>query len=282
MLLSFINYFAGAILIKINSMKIFIIFSLILSSTLYAQVDSLRSQYEVIYSVKFLSDTLNKNSVREENLSLLIKDQQSLFRSTKKAYSDSIAMDIGKKAWDRPIDGRIILNMKNVPLVYFKSEVFYNDRQQIIYKDLMGTRLSYPLHDIIQWKIETETKVIESYLCKKATGKYNNRNYVAWFTQEVPIPDGPYVFKGLPGLILEVYDTRDYYHFSMQSITQTTKPMLPMKDVFATVYSNFLKARKNILDNPVGALSRQTGYNIKPEDALRINENIRRANNYID
>lgn len=49
----------------------------------------LKSQYEVIYRVKMFPDTLLKINVIEEDLSLLIKGNKSLFKSTKKALRDS-------------------------------------------------------------------------------------------------------------------------------------------------------------------------------------------------
>lgn len=59
------------------------------------------------------------------------------------------------------------------------------------------------------WKIHAETKIILGYTCKKATTEShpftkNKRNIVAWYTEEIPISDGPTNYSGLPGLILEV------------------------------------------------------------------------------
>src|SRR5690606_29127872 len=158
--------------------------------------------YEVIYRVRMYTDTTSKSNVIEENVSLLIKDDKSLFKSTKKAIRDSIAMAVGKKSFENPVGGKVILDMRTVPGVDFKSEVFSENGKQTVYKELLKNRFSYPLEDPIEWKIEDETKTISTYLCKKATGKYKGRNYIAWFTEAVPIPNGPYVFKGLPGLIL--------------------------------------------------------------------------------
>jgi len=263
-------------------MRFYILFSILFSSILYSQSDSLKSQYEVIYKIKSFNDTLYKYNAAEENLSLLIKGHKSLFRSTQKAISDSIAMAIGKKSFENPVDGKVILDMKNVPGVYFKSEVFSDNGKQTIYKELMRNRFSFPLEDPIQWKIGNETKIIENYSCKKATGKYKGRHYVAWFTEAIPIPDGPYVFKGLPGLVLEVYDPSDNIHFTMVSFKKVVKPMTLMKDAFATKYSTFYKARQNSIDNAAGVLSNQTGITLKPADIARINSNAKRNNNYLD
>ncbi|WP_297063293.1 GLPGLI family protein, partial [uncultured Duncaniella sp.] len=34
------------------------------------------------------------------------------------------------------------------------------------------------------------------------------RNWTAWYTEEIPITDGPWKFGGLPGLILKVEDDK--------------------------------------------------------------------------
>jgi len=52
-----------------------------------------------------------------------------------------------------------------------------------------------------QWKLVSGEKKIGNYLCNKAI---NDKNEIAWYCPEIPINDGPYLFQGLPGLILEV------------------------------------------------------------------------------
>ncbi len=262
--------------------KLEILFFLVVNNILYSQSDTLKSQYEIIYRIKSFADTLTQKEAMEEDLSLLISGKKSLFRSTQKAISDSIAMSIGKKSVENAINGKVVVDMRNVPRTYFKSEVFSDNGKQTIYKELMRNKFSFPLEDPIQWKVGSETKMIESYLCKKATGKYKGRHYVAWFTESIPIPDGPYVFKGLPGLVLEVYDPNDNIHFTMISFKKVVKPMTLMKDVFATKYSMFYKARQNSIDNAAGVLSNQTGITLKPADIARINSNAKRVNNYLD
>nr|WP_314499722.1 GLPGLI family protein [uncultured Chryseobacterium sp.] len=257
-------------------------FFISVSNFLFSQSDIFNSEYEVIYSIRMLSDTLQPENVMQENSSLLISNNRSLFKSTKKAIRDSVAMAIGKKSFGNPVDGKVILDMRNVPAVNFKSEVFLDGGKQTVYKELLKNSFAYPLEDTVIWKIEDETKTVAAYLCRKATGRYKNRNYTAWFAEKIAIPDGPYVFKGLPGLVLEVYDTNNYVNFSMVSFKKVSKPIILIKDSIKTDFLTFTKARRNYLDNPSGTFTNQTGISLNPAVVSRVNANSNRFNNYID
>jgi GLPGLI family protein len=70
------------------------------------------------------------------------------------------------------------------------------------------------------WKLGKETKMIGSYTCYKATATREvvNRSFkkdgsttdtstvdvVAWYTPQIPLSQGPDIYWGLPGLIMEV------------------------------------------------------------------------------
>lgn len=58
--------------------------------------------------------------------------------------------------------------------------------------------------DEFYWIITDETQTINGYLCKKAV-RMDIKNFEAWFTEEIPISDGPSSYCGLPGLILKTY-----------------------------------------------------------------------------
>ena len=63
------------------------------------------------------------------------------------------------------------------------------------------------------WKILNQRKQILNYSCQAATTTYLGRTYTAWFAPAIPIHEGPWKFSGLPGLILDVSDSRGHYVF---------------------------------------------------------------------
>ncbi|WP_159018064.1 GLPGLI family protein [Algibacter sp. L3A6] len=70
----------------------------------------------------------------------------------------------------------------------------------------------------INWTISNKFKSIGGYKCQKAEGNFRGRNYTTWFAIEIPLPFGPWKLNGLPGLILEAYDTKKEVYFYFKSI----------------------------------------------------------------
>tara|TARA_R110002049_G_scaffold65035_1_gene170960 strand:+ start:89282 stop:90106 length:825 start_codon:yes stop_codon:yes gene_type:complete len=75
----------------------------------------------------------------------------------------------------------------------------------------------------INWKILDETKKIGKLDCTKATCSFKGRDYTAWFSTSIPLPYGPWKLQGLPGLILEAYDTDKEIYFYFKSIEYPSK-----------------------------------------------------------
>ena len=71
------------------------------------------------------------------------------------------------------------------------------------------------------WKISDEHRQILKYDCVKATCTFRGRDYEAWFTSSIPMSYGPWKFGGLPGLILEIYDSKKEYIFECKGIQKT-------------------------------------------------------------
>lgn len=78
-----------------------------------------------------------------------------------------------------------------------------------------------------KWDIKDETEILGKYACQKATTNFGGRKWIAWFTTQIPIPDGPYKFGGLPGLILKIEDSDKNHSFELVEIQKNNGGILP-------------------------------------------------------
>lgn len=71
---------------------------------------------------------------------------------------------------------------------------------------------------LINWKYLQGEKNILNYSCKKAVGTFRGRNYTAYYSEKIPISNGPYKFNGLPGLIMEISSDDKFIKFEASQI----------------------------------------------------------------
>lgn len=133
-----------------------------------------------------------------------------------------------------------------------------SQRPYVLLKDYLNkTILSNVLYgklvDTIQhsWVFQPESKKILGYDCKKAITKFRGRDYVAFYCPSIPISNGPYKFQGLPGLILEVFSTDKFIHYTAQNIFKNEKGKLEIKKEWyddTISYSTFKKKKNEEMD----------------------------------
>lgn len=68
------------------------------------------------------------------------------------------------------------------------------------------------------WTITDETENYLGFVVQKATGHHLGRDYIAWFTSEIPVSDGPRRLNGLPGLILKAESIDGFVQYSAMNI----------------------------------------------------------------
>lgn len=61
--------------------------------------------------------------------------------------------------------------------------------------------------NLIKWTISPEIEDYNGMKVQKATGELSGRTWNVWFTQEIPLIDGPYKFKNLPGFVVKAEDS---------------------------------------------------------------------------
>jgi GLPGLI family protein len=76
---------------------------------------------------------------------------------------------------------------------------------------------------VFNWQLENEYQTIFNYSCQKATVSFRGREWTSWFTPEIPIPDGPWKFGGLPGIILKVSDNQNQFVYECTGLENLKK-----------------------------------------------------------
>lgn len=88
-------------------------------------------------------------------------------------------------------------------------------------------KYSEPMSEMV-WQICDSAKTVLGYECIMATTDYHGRKWTAWFSPEIPVPDGPWKFQGLPGLILEASEPSGVHVFTATGLEQSDMEMVPM------------------------------------------------------
>ncbi|MFZ4931976.1 GLPGLI family protein [Chryseobacterium sp. Mn2064] len=73
----------------------------------------------------------------------------------------------------------------------------------------------YQTDDPMKWNLSNETKMADQYLLQKATTSFGGRSWTAWFCKDIPYNEGPYKFRGLPGLIFQIYDSKSQFKYNL-------------------------------------------------------------------
>lgn len=102
-----------------------------------------------------------------------------------------------------------------------KEAIFrnYSNMTQIVHQryDLSNWQLN---EEIIQpkWIIQDSIINLMGFECIKATTHFRGREWTAFFSPEIPIPEGPWKLIGLPGIVLKAYDAKKEYCYEVLEI----------------------------------------------------------------
>lgn len=203
--------------------NIILVLNLIISISAFAQKETYVTEYEIKYEVDY-QYFVDDEERSQETLYLFTGDKASVFVNHNKAREEEIRQKMRDMMHAR---GRVVSFEAGIISSEFGME-FYKDFEsgqiwrlmEIADRDYAFLEEDAP----VEWSITNETKTYEGYEAQKATTTYAGRDYVAWFSLEIPIADGPYVFTGLPGLIVELYDVGELFKFSLLSVKKLEEP----------------------------------------------------------
>ena len=227
-----------------------------------------QSTLRITYKATSVPNPQNTSNPQEDIVVLEIGENDiSRFYSDSKRRVDSL-VQVAVQRNPSNIDISALMKENGISSTGDPREVFTNyPKGKLSVTDHILTSSYIYEEDLaaISWKIEMKNKEILNYSCQKAVGNFRGRHYEAWFTPELPINNGPWKFKGLPGLILEVRDSDNHYVFEAIGIEQTETPILfPEKKYIKTNREELNKIRKRMNDDPMGLIQNAfPGGNVK-------------------
>ncbi|WP_291069194.1 MULTISPECIES: GLPGLI family protein [unclassified Empedobacter] len=223
------------------------------NSSNYSQTNFELSDYNITYDYKVVRNIKNPEKAKAGLALLQIGKRYNKFVDYNRIGSDSIDEKHSHL-------GTVNANDINISMAQrFKSAFRYQiiidkEKDQLtfadkIYHDSFFYKETLPKLD---WKLLNDTKQILNYTAKKATVNYGGRKWTAWYTDEIPMNAGPYKFYGLPGLILEIYDDKEHYHFTANASNQNPKQIYLAqgeKTPIKVKKTEFYKAEKDYHEN---------------------------------
>ncbi|MBT2558579.1 GLPGLI family protein [Hymenobacter sp. ISL-91] len=232
-----------------------------------------------VYNVTYQQDSTNIGK-KSELMTLTITPNYSLFESNYSHLADSVIKS--------PSFNQSSVNLLGTYLRSAFTQKIYKiyTGSRIEYYDKIGQKVFHIKQDnkSIKWNILNEKKEISGFSCQKAATTYAGRNWEAWFTKDIPISDGPYKFSGLPGLIIELKDSRNSYAFELIKLkrnTSTVKVEFPINTT-QTTYKEYTRAKSDWLYNGVSQVTRKNSPNNYAKEMEEYKQKQARKNNPIE
>jgi len=201
---------------KIISLLFFLIF---IFHSLYSQHRKILDtvQLSFTYNYTFKHDSLNIEYETEMEMILQIGKKHSSFTSKNMYLLDSISFSMPDYETSAGFKKLVpYIQMYHTPRLCNYNLIKINNLNTTMYGTPSDAEYVAVDNRKILWNINFNTDtLIYGYKCKKATTHFAGRNYIAWFTHQIPIADGPYKFSGLPGLIIKIEDKEKQHCFSL-------------------------------------------------------------------
>ena len=235
------------------------------------------AQRRFFYKVVFVEDTLKREKKTEAQCVLEIGRHGSSFMDLYQLAWDSLSDAVTRRKGSMMelfTEGAGLVKKIKWRIVLLKGYPEGTDRHQ--QEVPLTGRYEYECPSpSFDWQIGEETKEIMEYTCRKATCHHSGRDYTAWYAEDIALSDGPYIFRGLPGLIVAIASDDGEYAFKLngiqEEITFSSPIFLYDKKVQKYSREEVRKIVRNISENYSETIINQGRFRLKnPEDIQRI------------
>lgn len=234
----------------------------------------------VKYRLTYQKDSSNSEIKSNDIMILSINKTSSIYYSYLKhiGYSNMEKMQLEAAAQNKTVN-------INEQTAKASGGLFMGNEPEVINIDFakMETTFTnrfiencYGFKDVLEvpkWDIDTAAIYILNVKCNKATTTYKGRNYVAWYASDIPVSKGPWLFNGLPGLILKVDDDKGQFDFECielnipNNITNVFIPYFKVRYVSKNVYQ---QKKKLFSQNVVEFLKAESGVTVTSSNGTEV------------
>jgi GLPGLI family protein len=215
-------------------------FIIVIIFAYFGEISSVEASDSLSYSCKYRyikqKDSTNVNSKFDDIMILTINKSTSTYYSYLKQFGlrNLENTDLSKDATVDNTKGIVSVdgNSKSTGKYFTQNEseiikIDYKNKNVTV-SDKLVSRAYFYNDTLISpiWNIENDTSTILNQKCQKATTTFKGRKFTAWFASSISYNMGPWLFNGLPGLILKVQDSKNQFSFEcieLNTQSQSTK-----------------------------------------------------------
>ncbi|MEN2435489.1 GLPGLI family protein [Weeksellaceae bacterium A-14] len=250
------------------------------------------------YEYRYAPDSTRRDSVLTEQMCLEVGKTGSKFYSYTVYRSDSL-MKINLENQLKMTGAINIKNSDRKGNIRNSVTKNYPEYSTYLHAGIFTDKYRIEEDRPMEWKVIPEKQKTGHFNTQRAETDFAGRHWIAWFTEEIPIQDGPYKFHGLPGLIVKISDSDGSHQFTLQEIKDTGNKdtdynVFTGKEIEVTQkqYNKLLKEYEN---DPTKGLKQMSMGNIvmkmdssaetarwMKDRERQLKENIRKNNNRIE
>jgi len=227
-------------------------------NTIFSQARELYIEYDFYFKDKLVENKQIKlRSTDKESLSTIVRTIMVRNRNAK----------TGELSVAEPKTGYryIYKNNRTNSLQY--SEYVPGQRNKVYVQEKL---------EQFNWKLTGNKKTILNYSCQEAITTYHGRDYVAYFTTQLPYKAAPWKFHGLPGVMLKIRTTDDKIKMEAKTLKiqpsteAITNPFSKVEE-FITSWDTFKELyKKQLKRSRDRELSELSSISMSFEDRVRI------------